>query len=107
MCFVFLSNYRGLRLHAWHILTSVEDQQRAHNHISDADLYFMVHYTLKKKVQFLCLGQFLSNYKGQRLLTESSEVYLMLTFISWSSDFTSYLGLYFMDLHHISDICSE
>ena len=29
----FLSNYKGQRLHAWHTLTSGEDQQKPVNHI--------------------------------------------------------------------------
>ena len=37
---------------------------------------------------------------------ESSEPYLMLTYILWSSDFTECLQHYFMDLHHTLDIGS-
>ena len=38
--------------------------------------------------------------------TESSELYVMLTYISWSSDLTLYLLHYFLVLHHALDISS-
>ena len=59
----FLSNYRELRLHTWHMLTSVEDQQKAVNHILCSPIFHgSLH--LERSVHLLCLGQFISNYKG-------------------------------------------
>ena len=111
----FLSNYRGLKLHTWHMLTSVEDQQKALNHIWCWPIFHgSLH--LEKSVHVLPLGQFLrtelqgieASYLAYTYIwgrpTETSETYLMMTYISWSSEFTLYLQPYYIDLHHASDI---
>ena len=112
----FLSNYRGWRLHTWHMLTSVEDQQKAVNHIGCWPIFHgSLH--LEKSVHFLHLGQFLSNCWGLRLHTWHkltfgedqqkgvNRIWWWYRCISWSSDFTQYLQHYFIDLHHALDIC--